>query len=126
MVFFAQMPYHSPQKLFGELRLKEMFIQKDFDIDTVLCKPLMAHLSTVANGEPRDSPVWFVWEESSLWIFGTLGDSFIQRLKQEPRCAIGIVDFDLEKGILMHVGIRGTAKMSSIYNGRLRYKSEIT
>ena len=36
-----------------------MFAQKDFDIDTVLNKPLMAHLSTVANGEPRDSPVSF-------------------------------------------------------------------
>jgi hypothetical protein len=29
----------------------------------VLAKPLMAHLSTVVKGEPRDSPVWFVWEE---------------------------------------------------------------
>ena len=39
-----------------------MFVQNDFDIVQVLEKPLMAHLSTVEGGEPRDSPVWFLWE----------------------------------------------------------------
>ena len=50
-----------------------MFAQKDFEIDNVLCKPLMADLSTVEKGVPRDSPVWFLWEDSCLWIFGTSG-----------------------------------------------------
>lgn len=75
-------------------------MKKDFDINTVLRKPLMAHLSTTENGEPRDSPVWFIWEEGCIWIFGTGKDSFIKRLKQDPRCAVGVVDFDLQKGIL--------------------------
>ena len=97
-----------------------MFAQKDFEIDRVLCKPLMAHLSTVANGEPRDSPVWFVWEQASLWIFGTEKDSFIKRLKREPRCALGVVDFGLQKGILKHVGIRGIAKIHPMDQIRLR------
>ena len=48
-----------------------MFAQKDFEIEDMLCKPLMAHLSTVDDGAPRDSPVWFLWEDSCLWIFGT-------------------------------------------------------
>lgn len=60
-----------------------MFAQKDFEIDTVLNKPLMAHLATVDKGEPRDSPVWFIWEESYLWVFGTAEDSFIKRLQQD-------------------------------------------
>lgn len=97
-----------------------MFAQKDFEIDTVLCKPLMAHLSTVTNGEPRDSPVWFVWEQASLWIFGTDKDSFIKRLTREPRCALGVVDFDLQKGVLKHVGIRGIAKVHPVDQMRLR------
>jgi len=96
-----------------------MFVQKDFQIETVLNKPLMAHLSTVAKGEPRDSPVWFIWEESYLWIFGTEEDSFIKRLKQVGSCAVGIVDFDLEKGVLKHVGVRGTAQVASIDHERL-------
>ena len=43
-----------------------MFVQKDFDIDVVLKKPLMAHLSTVDLGNPRDSPVWFIWEMTGI------------------------------------------------------------
>lgn len=94
-------------------------MQRDFEIETVLKKPLMAHLSTVANGEPRDSPVWFIWEDPHFWIFGTDKDSFIQRLKQNPSCAVGVVDFDLNRGILKHVGIRGTAKMEAVDKDRL-------
>ena len=90
-----------------------IFAQKDFEIEDVLCKPLMAHLSTVEEGVPRDSPVWFLWEDSCLWIFGTSKDSFVKRLQAELKCAAGIVEYDLEKGILKHVGIRGIASLAS-------------
>ena len=93
--------------------------QKDFEFDEVLQKPLMAHLSTVEAGEPRDSPVWFVWEDESVWIFGTSEDSFIKRLKQESKCALGVVDFDLDKGVLRHVGIRGTSQIKNVDQHRL-------
>ncbi|MFZ0566001.1 MAG: pyridoxamine 5'-phosphate oxidase family protein [Chlamydiales bacterium] len=94
-------------------------MKKDFDINTVLRKPLMAHLSTTENGEPRDSPVWFIWEEECIWIFGTSKDSFVKRLKKEPRCALGVVDFDLDKGVLRHVGIRGTSQVGKVDRNRL-------
>ena len=97
-----------------------MFIQKDFEMRPYLCQPLMAHLSTVAGEEPRESPVWFIWEASSLWIFGTESDSFIKRLRQEPRCAVGVVEFDLDRGILKHVGIRGTSKIHAVDLDRLK------
>jgi len=93
--------------------------QKDFEFNLVLQKPLMAHLSTVEMDEPRDSPVWFLWEEETIWVFGTSGDSFIKRLQQEPRCALGIVDFDLDKGVLKHVGIRGISYVESVDPNRL-------
>ena len=96
-----------------------IFAQKDFEIEDVLLKPLMAHLSTVEDGAPRDSPVWFLWEDSCLWIFGTSKDSFVKRLQAEPKCAIGIVEYDLEKGILKHVGIRGIAYPASCHKDRL-------
>lgn len=96
-----------------------IFVQKDFEIEDVLCKPLMAHLSTVDDGAARDSPVWFLWEDSSLWIFGTSADSFVKRLRAEPKCAAGIVEYDLEKGILKHVGIRGAASFASWDKERL-------
>lgn len=96
-----------------------MFAQKDFEIDSVLRKPLMAHLSTVDRGAPRDSPVWFIWEEEAIWMFGTSEDSFVKRLRVEPRCAVGIVDFDLAGGVLRHVGIRGQATMAGVDKNRL-------
>ncbi len=96
-----------------------IFAQKDFEIEDVLCKPLMAHLSTVDDGAPRDSPIWFLWEDSCLWIFETSKDSFVKRLQAEPKCAAGIVEYDLEKGILKHVGIRGKAFLASCNRDRL-------
>ncbi len=99
--------------------MSNLYAQKDFEVGLVLEKPLMAHLSTVEKNEPRDSPVWFLWEDSSMWIFGTNKDSFIKRLEQEPSCAIGVVDFDVEVGILRHVGFRGIAQLSNVDNERL-------
>jgi hypothetical protein len=96
-----------------------IFAQKDFEIEDVLCKPLMAHLSTVEDGAPRESPVWFLWEDSCLWIFGTSKDSFVKRLQAEPKCAVGIVEYDLESGILKHVGIRGKAFLETCNKDRL-------
>ncbi len=93
--------------------------QKDFEFDVVLQKPLMAHLSTVEVDEPRDSPVWFIWEDDCVWIFGVSEDSFVKRLKQEPKCALGVVDFHLDKGVLRHVGIRGTSQVENVDHNRL-------
>lgn len=97
-----------------------VIVQKDFELEEVLKKPLMAHLSSVANGEPRDSPVWFLYEDNSVWLFGTQKDSFIERLKKEPSCALGVVNFELEQGVLMHVGIRGYAKLTTVDKSRLK------
>lgn len=91
-----------------------MFKQKDFEIEEILCKPLMAHLSTVDNGEPRESPVWFIWEDGYFCLFGQDKDSFVKRLQRESRCAIGVVDFDLQKGMLKHVGVRGSAQIANV------------
>lgn len=93
--------------------------QQDFEFNIVLEKPLIAHLSTVEDGEPRDSPVWYIWEDDCVWIFGNSKDSFVRRLKKDPLCAVGIVDFDLDKGILRHVGIRGTSYLEDINSARL-------
>jgi hypothetical protein len=64
----------------------------------------------VHDGAPRDSPVWFLWDEGALWIIGSCAtDTFPRRIEQEPRCAIGIVDFDPSSGRVQHVGFRGRA-----------------
>jgi len=91
----------------------------DFDIDAFLQKPLFAHLATASPEGPRESPVWFLWEAQELWLVGNNRDSFPKRVQAEPRCAVGIVEFDLARGRLRHVGIRGTGSIEPIDRGRL-------
>ena len=83
---------------------------KSFDLDEFLKKPLFAHLSTVSEEGPRESPVWFYWENESIYIIGTpSSDSFPGRIEKNSKSAIGIVDFDHTTGKVMHAGFRGHA-----------------
>lgn len=78
----------------------------------VLRRPLFAHLATASEHGPRESPVWFLWEDGAIWIIGNnQTDSFPSRIAAEPRCALGIVDFDISKGVVQHVGFRGRASL---------------
>jgi hypothetical protein len=80
------------------------------ELDEFLSRVLFAHLATASENGPRQSPVWFLWEDGAAWIIGSLrDDSFPRRIEREPRCAIGIVDFDVERGLVHHVGMRGRA-----------------
>lgn len=82
----------------------------DFDHRDILVQPLMAFLATTCNEGPRDSPVWFIWEQEKVWVYGFQTDSFMKRLKADPRCALSVVEFNPLAGILKHVGIRGKAQ----------------
>jgi hypothetical protein len=97
----------------------------------ILSRPLFAHLATSSDLGPRESPVWFLWEDNALWVIGNYQtDSFPKRLEKDPRCAIGIVDFGISTGLVQHVGFRGRAflqphdeermkRLLSHYMGRL-------
>jgi hypothetical protein len=79
---------------------------KPFDLDKFLARPLFAHLATGSLEGPRESPVWFLWEDGAIWLIGTSSDGFPKRIANEARCALGFVDFDLGQGFLQHVGMR--------------------
>jgi hypothetical protein len=80
-----------------------------FDLDEFLARPLYAHLAHDSGAGPRESPVWFHWDGQAFWIIG--GTSFPENLKREPRCAMGIVDWDPASGFSQHVGLRGRAEV---------------
>ena len=80
-----------------------------FDLDEFLSRPLYAHLAHASADGPRESPVWFHWDGESIWIIG--GTTFPANLKREPRCALGIVDWDPATGRSQHVGMRGRAEV---------------
>jgi hypothetical protein len=78
----------------------------------LLSRPLFAHLATACPAGPRESPVWFLWEDEHLWIIGNYRtDTFPGRIESDGRCAIGIVDFDRATGMVQHVGFRGRAHL---------------
>ena len=77
----------------------------EFDLDEFLAQPLVAHLATASAQGPRESPLWFLWEEQCIWLTGTTRDSFPKRIANDCRAAIGFVDFALEAGVLRHVGM---------------------
>jgi hypothetical protein len=91
----------------------------DFDPAELLAKPLMAYLATDSPNGPRSSPVWFLWEEDAVWLIGNEEDSFPKRLRADPLCAVSVVDFDIEHGVLRHVGIRGRAQILPLDQTRL-------
>ena len=80
-----------------------------FDLNEFLARPLFAHLAHDSGHGPRESPVWFHWDGGAIWIVG--GDSFPANLKRDPRCALGIVDWNLATGLCHHVGMRGRAEV---------------
>ncbi|HEX7998128.1 MAG TPA: hypothetical protein VF528_07030 [Pyrinomonadaceae bacterium] len=81
-------------------------------LEELLSRPLFAHLATGSLMGPRESPVWFLWEDEAVWIIGNYRtDSFPARIEREPRCALGIVDFNRQTGLVQHVGFRGHARL---------------
>lgn len=80
-----------------------------FDLEEFLSRPLYAHLAHNSEQGTRESPVWFHWDGQTFWIIG--GASFPTNLKRDPRCALGIVDWELATGRSHHVGVRGQAEV---------------
>ena len=72
-------------------------------------------------GAPLPMPVWFLWEDGALWILGSRAtDTFPMRIEQDPRCAVGVVDFDRTSGRVQHVGLRGRATIEPFDANRAR------
>ena len=67
-----------------------------FDLDEFLSRPLYAHLAHGSEHGPRESPVWFHWDGQALWMIG--GTTFPENLRRDPRCAIGVVDWEPAAG----------------------------
>jgi hypothetical protein len=83
-----------------------------FDPQALLQLPLMANLATICAQGPRNSPVWFLWEEGAIWMLGDKDGSSVKRLTADPRCAVEIVHFNPANGQLLHLGMRGSASIA--------------
>jgi nitroimidazol reductase NimA-like FMN-containing flavoprotein (pyridoxamine 5'-phosphate oxidase superfamily) len=95
--------------------------QRSVDVPEFLSRPLFAFLATVSESGPRVSPVWFLWEDGALWVIGNRRtDTFPARIERDPRCAVAIVDFDRNRGVVHHVGLRGRATVEPFEKERAK------
>ena len=79
-------------------------------LDAFLNRPLFSFFAQRSDNGPRLSPLWFLWEDDAIWHVARLdGRSYPVRVKQDPRTAIAIVDFNPGTGRVEHVGMRGEA-----------------
>ena len=84
----------------------------DVSLASFLDRPLFAFLAQQSPDGPRVSPLWFLWADDRLWHIAQLdGRSYPERIRQDSRVAVGIVDFDAATGRVEHVGIRGEAQL---------------
>jgi nitroimidazol reductase NimA-like FMN-containing flavoprotein (pyridoxamine 5'-phosphate oxidase superfamily) len=81
----------------------------DVTLETFLDRPLFCFLGTVPDGDPRISPLWFLWEDETVWIIGDRRKTYPERIERHPETALAVVDFDRTTGAVQHVGMRGRA-----------------
>lgn len=82
-------------------------------IDAFLDRPLFCFLAQASSDGPRLSPLWFLWEEGTIWCIATRSRSYVERIEADPRTALAIVDFDPGAGRVQHVGMRGRARIET-------------
>ncbi|MGL6209208.1 MAG: pyridoxamine 5'-phosphate oxidase family protein [Paracoccaceae bacterium] len=93
---------------------------RPFDPSAILHLPLMANLATSCPDGPRNAPVWFIWEDAALWMLGSTTAKSVLRLQTDPACAVEIVHFANQDGLLLHLGFRGTATIEPADGQRFR------
>lgn len=81
----------------------------DVGIETFLERSLFCFLGTVEAGDPRVSPLWFLWEDGAVWIVANEEKTYPERVEARPETALAVVDFERATGRVQHVGMRGTA-----------------
>jgi nitroimidazol reductase NimA-like FMN-containing flavoprotein (pyridoxamine 5'-phosphate oxidase superfamily) len=86
-----------------------------FAHEDVLRLPLIANLATCdANGIPRNAPVWYHWEEGTLYMLSDETSSSARRILHNPQVAVEVVEYDNGQGVMRHVGLRGRATVAAM------------
>lgn len=95
--------------------------ETDDSVEALLRRPLYCMFASAIDGDPRLSPLWFRWEDETVWIIAQLaGRSYPQRVRRNPRSAVAVVDFCPRQGYSRHVGMRGRADLEPYDPDRAR------
>jgi hypothetical protein len=91
----------------------------DIELNEFLDRPQFCFFAQCSDSGARVSPLWYLWEDELVWLIAQLPErSYPQRVKQYPRSAIGIVEFEPQNGTVRHVGMRGEATLEAFNQDR--------
>lgn len=83
----------------------------DQERDSFLSRERTCRVATVsAGGRPHVSPLWFVWDGSSLWLYSIVSSQRWKDLVADPRLA-AVVDAGEEYGELRGVELSGRVEI---------------
>jgi PPOX class probable F420-dependent enzyme len=78
-----------------------------------LTRRLLGRLATAStDGQPHVVPVWFLWENSAIWISSYRSTRKVIDLERNPKCAL-VIDVEDSAGGLTAVMIEGRAELLS-------------
>jgi hypothetical protein len=80
-------------------------VQRDFEVDAFLARPLTARLATTG---PKVRPVWYLWEEERFWVLTGPWNKIADDVEADPRVALVVDTCDLTAGECLQVLARGT------------------
>lgn len=69
---------------------------------------LSAHLATSVDDRPHVAPVWYVYENGTVWVL--TGGRKLANVRQNPRVALSIERYDAD-GVDWSVQLLGTARI---------------
>nr|WP_106410463.1 MULTISPECIES: pyridoxamine 5'-phosphate oxidase family protein [Pseudofrankia] len=77
------------------------------EVDALLTEQRVCRVATLtAGGPPHVSPLWFVWDGGSLWLYSIVRSQRWADLLRDPRAAV-VVDAGGDFGELHGVELRG-------------------
>ncbi|WP_238431549.1 pyridoxamine 5'-phosphate oxidase family protein [Streptomyces cavernae] len=80
------------------------------ELDEFLATQRTCRVATVSeDGDPHVSPLWFIWDGTSLWLYSTTRSKRWAELRRDPRVAVAI-DAGEEYGELRGVELSGTVE----------------
>jgi PPOX class probable F420-dependent enzyme len=81
------------------------------ELDAFLGAQRTCRVATVsADGAPHVSPLWFVWDGTSLWLYSITRSRRWSELRRDPRVAV-VVDAGEDYGELRGVELSGTVEV---------------
>ena len=78
-------------------------------VEHIADAPLSAHLATSVDDRPHVAPVWYAYDDGSLWV--TTGGRKLRNLRRNPRVAVSIESADRAGNVDWNATLLATARV---------------